>query len=612
MPSKNRKSGNDSDHDNNHKRQCSTDSRKSSSSSSSNSSSSDVHIKVSSRHHSKTRINNDCRDHKEIDCYKDKDKNKKKDKKKDKHCHSDSDSDCKKKDKYSFDEVYKYYKNKLLMEKCMMVTGSHAYINAYNNKETLISTGYPVEFSDYSINKNIDYIHIGAPFCVRESGVYILFFICAVDQSSQFAVFVNGVLKELTVTGNNSGAGQLILRNMLELKQDDTIMIRDYLSSSALQSSLYVGGLQPGNNQTFLMMKISSDHHCMYNECDKFDIKCLSSRKQYLFKKILEKMLVDKELMLNGFDIHGTFWSTNGQDVLTENNVLFDNCSNVNGLTWNDTNGDKVIIVEDGVYKIFFMGTTNTAAQFCLAVNDVPVDYTVQGTNKGAGQLTVRSLLTLKKGDIISVKNHTSANGKIVISSEAGGKYKSLSVLLTVFKISPLIVPSVDCQIKPVEQHDKYYEKFRQYLISDHCKDLQLFGSPAYFSVCSANHQKLPIGDAFHWNMTSTKHNITFRQNTDHLVIEKDGIYDLFADVITAESVQLTLFINDVPDLATVSGRDSGGARCLMRQFVKLSKGDVISIKNYESHIGAVNTSLNTGGPAISMSCLFMGFMLSK
>jgi len=41
-----------------------------------------------------------------------------------------------------------------------------------------------------------------------------------------------------------------------------------------------------------------------------------------------------------------------------------------------------------------------------------------------------------------------------------------------------------------------------------------------------------------------------------------------------------------------------------------ISKGDVISIKNYESHIGAVNTSLNTGGSAISMSCLFMGYLL--
>jgi hypothetical protein len=174
--------------------------------------------------------------------------------------------------------------------------------------------------------------------------------------------------------------------------------------------------------------------------------------------KILEKMLVDKDLMLNGFNIHGTFWSTLGQEILTENNVLFSDTSNVNGLSWNSANADKVIIGEDGLYKLFFMGTTNTAAQFCLSVNDVPIDYTIQGTNKGAGQLTIRSILPLKKGDIITVKNHTSANGKVIISSDAGGKYKSLSVLLTIFKIAPLTKPVVDCSIKPVEQHDKYYE----------------------------------------------------------------------------------------------------------------------------------------------------------
>jgi hypothetical protein len=609
MASRNRRDNCDQDKNNRHK--CLNDikspaSSRSTSTRSTSSSSSNVEIKV--RHHSKTRTKpihqkKECKEKvREIDCYRDK--------KKKQHYHSDSDSDCKKKEKYAFDDVYKYYKTKLLMEENLMVTGSQAYINAYNNVNTLISSGYPVEFSNIALNNNIEYPHIGAPFCVRESGVYILFFIAETDQSSQFAIFVNGVFKELTCTGNNSGAGQLILRNMLNLQKDDVIMVRNYLSSSPLQSSLYTGGLQPGNNETYLMMKIANlpikeKDHCHEH---KFDIDCLSNRKQFLFKKLLEKMLCDKDLMLQGFNVHGTFWSTNTQEVLTESDVVFNESSNVNGLIWNGSDSN-VKISEDGVYKIFFMATTNTAAQFCIAVNGIPIDYSIQGTNKGAGQLSVRSLVKLLKGDVVSIKNHTSSNSKIIISKEAGGVQKSLSSLMTVFKIAPLSTFVIDPCFKPCEQHDKYFEKFKHFLMANKC--LQLNGSSAYFTINSSNRQKLPVNDSVHWNMIGTLNNVEFRQSNNSLTIVKDGIYDLFVDVITAEPVQLTLFINGQPDLSTVSGRDSGSARCIMRQFVKLKKGDVLEVKNYESHAGTVNTSINCGGQAISMSCLFMGFMLS-
>ena len=621
MGSKSKKTVSDSEIDckkKHNKKSCSSSSSSKSSKSSCSSSSSNTSIEVNVITHKhkkdkkkekdkkeKDKKEKDKKDKKEIDCYNDP---KDKDKDKHKHKHSESDSDCKKKYNCSFDEIYKYFKNKLLMEEDLMIIGSSAYLNAYNNKDNSIPTNYPVEFENVALNYNIEHVHIGAPFCVRESGIYLLFFIISSDQACQFTVFINGEAKQLSISGNNSGAGQLILRNMFKLYKNYTILFRNYQSSSAVvQSNINAGGLQIGNNETFLMMKIAPFDQI---SCDDFDFNCLSSKKQYLFKKLLDKLLLDPELMMQGFNTHGTFYNTNIQEVLTEADVVFDTKCNVNNLSWIPSKPEQVQIMEDGIYKVFFYCTTNTAAQISIAVNGNPVEYTTQGTNKGAGQLTVRSLLELKKDDIITVKNHTSVNGKLVFSSNAGGVYNSMSVILTVFKIAPIIKPCINYNNKCNDQFDKCYDKFKDYLLSN--KTLQITGSSSYFTISSSNHQPVPVNSPFYWNNLTLKNSIGFVQGTSSLKIYEDGIYDLFADVITSESSQITLFINGTPDLSTVSGRDSGGSRCIMRQFVKLSKGDIIEIRNYESHIGTINTSLNSGGNLVSTNCLFMGFLLSK
>jgi hypothetical protein len=62
--------------------------------------------------------------------------------------------------------------------------------------------------------------------------------------------------------------------------------------------------------------------------------------------------------------------------------------------------------------------------------------------------------------------------------------------------------------------------------------------------------------------------------------------------------------------MTTVAGRDSGANRCLMRQFVKLDKGDILTIKNYESNNGIVHTALNPGGLQVGQNTQFMLFLL--
>jgi hypothetical protein len=518
---------------------------------------------------------------------------------------SESEESDEDKSKCSFEEIYRYYKCRLLNDDDLMAGGSTAYINTYNDAPLSIGRNYPVETAKTAISSNVHYPYTGSPYFVRESGVYIIFFVIHIDQSSQFCLFVNGVERPLYRGGNNSGAGQLVLRSLVALEKNDSVMIRNSISSAAmLTSSTNVGGLQTGSDNTFLMLKVATlcppKLPCEWKEEEH------SKKKLYLFNKILEKMLNDKELMLQGFRTHGSFYNTKTQSVPTETNVLFAKQTNVTGLSWNGL--DEVKIQEDGVYKVFFLATTNTQAQFSFAVNGVPLSFTTQGSNRGAGQVTLRNLLELKKDDVLTVKNHTSVNGTIVLSEQAGGVQEAMSALLTVFKVAPSrgCCPPVG---KLNKYHAKCYEQFKGFLLNK--KYLQLCGSSAYESVTNSHHEQLAIGDALDWANTILQRNVWHIQGTEPFRIDEDGIYDVFADVITNEPAQFTMFVNGTPDLTTVAGRDSGSGRCLLRQFVELRRGDLITIRNFESHSGTINTSINAGGELVGQNSQFMFFKLS-
>ena len=553
------------------------------------------------RHHKRDKRDKECKD-KDHDSDREKCKPRPRRRSSSSSSSSDDDED---KSKCSFEEIYRYYKCRLLNDDELMAGGSTAYINTYCDIPVNIGRNYPVEQNKTSIVSNVDYPHLGSPYFVRESGIYIIFFVINCDQASQFCLFINGIESPLYRGGNNSGAGQLVLRSMSALQKNDSVMIRNSISSAPmLTSKVNVGGFQTGTSNTFLLLKIAPMEvpkpTCEWKE------EAHSKKKLYLFNKILEKMLTDKELMLQGFRTHGSFYNTKTQDVVTEGNVTFSKQINVTSVGWNGA--EEVKILEDGVYKVFFLATTTTQAQFAFAVNGVPIASTIQGSNRGAGQITLRSILELKKDDVLTVKNHTSANGQITLSQNAGGTEDAISAILTIFKTSPAkgCCPPI---IKLNKYHAKCYDQFKGFLLNK--KSLQLYGTSAYNTVTNAHHETLNLGDSLNWANTILQRNIWHTQGFDYFRIEEDGIYDIFADIITDEPAQFTLFVNGTPDLTTVSGRDSGAGRCLTRQFVELHRGDVVTVRNYSSHIGTVNTAVNAGGELVGQNAQFMLFKLS-
>jgi hypothetical protein len=515
---------------------------------------------------------------------------------------SEKKSDCEKKEKCSFDEIYKCYKQKLLDDPTLMIAGSTAYINATDDDSDILAEGQLVDFANVNVSYNIDHAYEGSPFYVRDNGTYLVAFIINTEQGAQFCVYVNGLEVPLTRYGINSGAGQLFLSGLLNLNKNDGVLVRNSFSSvTTVQSLVGAGGIQNGNPTTFLLYKLSPTNPA---QPEKWDDECISKRKLCLFKKIKDKLLCDKELMVQGYNVHGGFYNTNAQSVILEADVVFDTQLNVNGLQWNLLNPSQIVIQEDGVYKLIYLANVDLSTQLAITVNGVPVQESIQGVNKGSAQLSGRLLVNLKKNDVLTLRNHTSAVGTVTFTQNAGGVLPSISVLLDIVKISNISKP-VPYVCKPNKHCAKYYCKLKNYLLNQ-C-DLQLTGTSVFISSVSDSTQEIVAGAPIDWNINVyTGLNVLHDQGTPSFTILENGIYVVFVDTIVRTPSQFTIFVNGVPDLTTTSGRSSGGGKELMRQLMKLSKGDVLTVNNYQSNVGTLVTSDNAGGqyPGISMHIL--------
>lgn len=510
-------------------------------------------------------------------------------------------------DNCSFEEIYKYYKMRLLKDKELMPAGSTAYVNAYDDDSTNTPRTFGVEFPHVDIKKNVDHLYPNSPFYVREAGVYVLFFMASTDNPCQYCIFLNGVEQPLTRVGTNSGSGQGILRTLLRLKNNDAIVIRNSESAAVtILTQPFIGGLQKGNNDTFLLFKVAP--YSLPELDHEWDDECLSKKNKYLFRKLVEKMLLDKDLMLKGFNVRGSFFTKTDSVLLPEQDVVFDNFQNVNGLVWNPTgsNPEQIKVLEDGVYKVFSELHLSVPGQFTITVNGVPQDRLTQGINKGAALLSARGILELKANDVLTLRNHTTSPST-AISTYAAGLQQSISAIMTLFKLAPLPTEPVDdCKIN--NYHKKCYEKFKKYIL--HRCDLQVAGSRSYLNVTNDTHQILLPNNDIDWANNQIVAGIHHNQGTKYFKVEHDGIYDVFVDIATYESPQFTLFVNGVADLSTVFGRNSGGGRLLIRQIVKLTKGDILTVRNYESNAVYLSTAENAGGQLVGQNALFMAFIL--
>ena len=489
------------------------------------------------------------------------------------------------------------------------------------------------------------------------------------DEACQFSLYVNGdVIKETTV-GKNSGGGQLISHGILTLFQDDVLNLRNWNSSqNPVTIPVIAGGTLLNANVELVLMKIAPlqnpedyednvplNHRTYFSgpnslpysildrinfntgynidedyrvEIEKFQNYEKSKHHQKhkcLFEEMEHKMSCDPALNLDQSDCYGSFWRTTPQTVGVEQAVVFEGSGNVFFMDFTP-NTSEVTVKKSGVYRFTFLVGTTKASQFTFFVNGVPELSTTSGTNVAGSQNMLRKILSLNSGDKISVRNHTSSVGDVLLSDNAGGSLDGVEAVLTLCKIGPL-VKNLDCLsiYKPnnkccgdydddddEEKHDKcpdywkyLYESYKRFLKREqieHEDRLMIAGSDAYAVIYTRNARKIPVGSPVIFALDSCLLNMKHITGTPELRVCKSGVYIVEFDAQTDLPSQFALYVNGNPLPTTIFGSDSGAAQISIRQLVSLKKGDLLTVVNHSSFMGTITTSQNPGGTEVGVS----------
>lgn len=251
-------------------------------------------------------------------------------------------------------------------------------------------------------------------------------------------------------------------------------------------------------------------------------------------------------------------------------------------------------------YSLFTRST-----QVTLFVNGNPVPTTTTGINKGANQLYIREIMPLHKGDLVSLRNHSSNAGTITVSVDAGGALQGINAVLLISRIAALHnlqLKEQDCKIP------RKVQKFKKYLM---CRDdIMPSGSDAYWIGFRTSPHTFAIGETFKFPTHGPIRGVHFQQGTDTITVHKDGIYKLFVDINGVAPSQTTVFVNGIPETSTTEGTDSGAGQSSMRQIIALKKGDTVTLVNWQS-ITPLLTSLNAGGTQVGIDVNFTGIKIA-
>jgi len=299
-------------------------------------------------------------------------------------------------------------------------------------------------FDNHQNLKNVEHTLGTSDVIVKKSGMYILAFQIGTTKASQWAIFINGIANNTTTGGINKGAGQLLLLHLLSLNEKDVISIRNHTSAvGSVDIAQNAGGKETGNDAILIIQRISilnselnklsyynkKIYEYIDDEIDSgsdSDSDSDSDNLEYkLFKHYLFKNKTD--IRITGMPSYGKLFGQDPQTINVDAPVILYEKQNIYNLAFISGKAEVMILI-DGVYLVIFDSETNTPVQWTVSVNSIPNTTTTCGNDSGAGQSLLRQVLNLKKGDILTIINHTSFMGSVELVQTAGGTEPSNNI----------------------------------------------------------------------------------------------------------------------------------------------------------------------------------------
>ena len=153
---------------------------------------------------------------------------------------------------------------------------------------------------------------------------------------------------------------------------------------------------------------------------------------------------------------------------------------------------------------------------------------------------------------------------------------------------------SVKSDCRPDDCKDELYHYLKKRLLKD--KSLMPFGSDAHGSFYSVATQIVNPAQAINFDFNQDALNIDHLPGEGNVYVRKNGVYFIVFIVDTVQACQFAIFVNDVIVPSSIAGKNAGAGQLPIHQLLELRKNDVISCRNFQSAIGAVEVTVNAGG----------------
>jgi hypothetical protein len=141
-----------------------------------------------------------------------------------------------------------------------------------------------------------------------------------------------------------------------------------------------------------------------------------------------------------GLSDYGYVYNLGGQTVALEADVVFDSNGPLSAGITHGLGAASVTILNAGDYKVTFIVTGVEPNQFALAVNGTALAAAIYGSGAGTQQTTGQAIITMAAGDVLTLRNHTSA-AAVTLQTLAGGTQANAnaSVVVEKLKDAPVI-----------------------------------------------------------------------------------------------------------------------------------------------------------------------------
>jgi hypothetical protein len=133
--------------------------------------------------------------------------------------------------------------------------------------------------------------------------------------------------------------------------------------------------------------------------------------------------------------ISGFIYNISAQTVPIEADVIFDTNGILSPGITHTPGTTQIAVTNPGNYEVTFSISGVEPNQFALCLNGLQVAGTVFGSGAGTQQNNGQAIITLAAGDVLTLRNHSSA-AAVTLQTLAGGTQINVNASVVIKKLS--------------------------------------------------------------------------------------------------------------------------------------------------------------------------------